>query len=173
LLASVGYDQAFLAPDGALARIEGRGDCGPCSNTGTHTDITLAAAEDAGYSASESQQILAANLARDEGMWNLLNNQDHFDFAAQEAFKSFKDQAAELTGSAGDGRQVLTALGSASHHLQDQYAVGHILPGTSFFRTPVGAPIRFIVHNLVGGEVTFRQASYDATREFLQSARGI
>jgi RHS repeat-associated protein len=175
LLASVGYDQAFLEPDGALARIEATGDCGSCSNTGTHTDITLAAAEDAGYSASDSQAILQANLARDEGAWNLLNNQDHFDFGARAAFKDFKEKAAALIGNSADDahRDMLEALGSATHHLQDQYALGHVLPGTSFFGTPAGAPIRFIVHNLVGGEVTFRQASYDATREFLQSARGI
>jgi hypothetical protein len=59
----------------------------------------------------------------------------------------------------------------ATHHLQDQYALGHLLPGTSALAGPTGAPFRFLIHNAVGGEITFRQASYDATLRLLQELR--
>jgi RHS repeat-associated protein len=175
LFASVGYDQAFLRTDGVLARSESTGDFPSCSNTCAHTDITLAAAEDAGFSRNESHAILQSNLARDRGWWNTLNNQDHFDFGAQGAVDKYGALARGLIKGGADlnHADVLEALGSATHHVEDQFALGHITPGTSLFGGPAGSPIRFIVHNLVGGEVTFRQASYDATREFLQEMRGL
>ncbi len=33
--------------------------------------------------------------------------------------------------------------------------------------------MRFLFHSTVGGEVTFRQASYDATLKLFQQARGV
>jgi len=175
LLASVGYDELFLNPGGDLGRAKGGGSLGDCSTTGDHTKITLAAAEDAGFSSADSATILDANLARDRGFLNTLNNQDHFDFGARAAFGTFRDQAEQLLRRPTDATSasVLQKLGGASHHLEDQFAMGHMFPGTSYAKGVVGAPIRFIIHNLVGGEVTFRQASYEATRDFLLEMRGV
>jgi hypothetical protein len=65
----------------------------------------------------------------------------------------------------------LEAVGGATHHIQDPYALGHTLPGTSALRGPVAAPLRFLIHNAVGGEISFRQAAYDATLRYLREAR--
>jgi hypothetical protein len=114
-----------------------------------------------------------ANLERDAGLTNLLNNESHFDYAARQAFEEFSGRADALArgGATWENPALLKAVGNATHHLQDQYALGHILPGTSLLRGAPGAPFRFIIHNVIGGEVAFRQASYDATRNFLQSLR--
>jgi hypothetical protein len=99
----------------------------------------------------------------------LLSNQDHFDFGAKEAFNTFAKGAERLMNAQTEAghAEFLRQVGSATHHLQDQYALGHILPGSSLFKDFWGAPARFIVHNVIGGEVTFRHASYEATRDFL------
>jgi hypothetical protein len=137
------------------------------SNTPTHTNITV---NSTARSSSEAirrgaDKILNANLARDEGFWNVLNNQDHFDFAAKQAVRDFRELAARATTQT----DYFKAVGSALHHLQDQYALGHIFPGTSLFKGPIGAPIRFLIHNAIGGEITFTQASERASLEFLES----
>ena len=169
LFASVGFDQTFFNPSGNLAYIEGKTTVGLCSTSGDHADITLAAAQDAGFNYSESTAILNANLARDS-VDKLLSNQDHFDLGAKQAFNTFAKGAEGLMNAQSDAghAEFLSQLGSATHHLQDQYALGHILPGTSMFKDFWGAPARFIIHNVIGGEVTFRQASYEATRDFLE-----
>jgi RHS repeat-associated protein len=175
LVGSFGYDQFFRDPNGELAHIEGYGGFRECSTTRDHTDITTAAAQDAGFRASETRQILDANLARDRGWQSVLNNEDHFDFGAQRAFRGFAGGAEKLVRSQtplGDPR-VLAAIGAATHHLQDQFALGHIFPGTSELKSFWGAVPRFIIHNVVGGEVTFRQASYDASLQFLRHMHGL
>ena len=115
-----------------------------------------------------ADEILDANLARDGGAWDVLNNQSHFDYAAQDAFARFGGDA-RAAYQVGDVPAFYKAVGGALHHLQDQYALGHMFPGTSLFRGPVGAPIRFLIHNAVGGEITFTQASERASLQFLES----
>ena len=174
IFASVGYDQLFLNPSGELAHVEAKGSFRACSTTGDHTNITLAAAADAGFNDNQASAILRANLAEDEGLLNTLNNQSHFDFGTQSSFRSFAHTAqSAISSPAGLNGNALTALGQATHHLQDQFALGHMFPGTSSFKSVWGAVPRFILHNVVGGEVAFRQASYDATRQFLQEMRSL
>jgi len=174
LFASVAYDQAFLNPSEDFTGGSSSAGC-QCSTTGDHADITLAAAGDAGQSYDNSVRILGANLDRDSGWANLFNNESHFDYAAKGTYDSYGSEARKLLGQGlpFDHPDVVKAVGGATHHLQDQYALGHIFPGTSLFRGAAGSPIRFIIHNVIGGEVAFRQASYDATRNFLQSLRGV
>jgi hypothetical protein len=141
----------------------------PVSTTEMHTQTTLGSAARAGMQ-DDAVALLDANLDRDRGLWRLLNNEDHFDYGTRDAFAKFSKQA-YATAASGDRAAFLRASGSALHHLQDQYALGHMFPGTSLLKGPLGAPFRFIVHNVVGGEVTFRQASERASLQFLQSLR--
>jgi RHS repeat-associated protein len=174
LFASVAYDQAFLNPSGDFQRIDTGGNGGVCSTTGDHADITLAAAADAGFGSADANAILEANLAQDRGTWTVLNNQSHFDYGAQQAVENFDHQALNLLKPRNIDRPAfLDAIGRATHHIQDQYALGHQLPGTSALKGVPGAPFRFIIHNVIGGEVAFRQASYDATRDYLQLMQGL
>ncbi len=166
--ASYGFDQAFAQDLGGVVR-QGGGQNGAalCSNTADHSSITGMAAADAGFGANEVDTLVAANLDRD---LQLANNQDHFDFLTQQTADSLRENAVGLARGSDTGAFLRTA-GAASHHLQDQYALGHIFPGTSTLGGPVGAPLRFLVHNAVGGEITFRQASYDATLNLFRDLR--
>jgi len=166
IVASVGYDQ-FFPGKYALDRVS-QGTTNICSTTADHTNITVAAAEDAGFNDTEVTTILDANLGQD---LDVLNNETHFDFAAQRAFAEFSNQGEDLIRNSKGlmTAETLKTLGKATHHLQDQFALGHMVPGTSAFKGASGAIPRFIIHNVVGGEVAFRQASYDATRQFLGS----
>lgn len=143
-----------------------------CSNTSTHSDITTMAALDAGFSPEQAEALRKANLFQDQDVWN---NQSHFDFGAQEAERALRGEARALVQTAEFGKgysaDYLDAIGAASHHVQDQYALGHILPGTSALKGPVAGPLRFLIHNTIGGEITFRQSSYDATLKLFQEAR--
>jgi hypothetical protein len=128
IVSSVGYDRAFPS---SLPLVRTQVDRGICSTTADHTDITLAAAEDAGFDSEQAQVILKANLGED---LDVLNNESHFDFAAQQSFTEFSNQATEMLtsqsrpiGSFDHG--VLETLGKATHHLQDQFALGPHSPG--------------------------------------------
>lgn len=167
LVGSFVYDQAFLRPGGRLAEIEGKGSFRTVSNGTMHRGITGSAASEAGFSPTESARIVSENLARDKNLWN---NQDHFGSLAQKTFEGLK-RAAFDARQAKDYDTFLVKLGGASHHLQDQFALGHIVPGTHLFGGPLGAPFRFLVHQTFGGEVTFRQASYRATLRLFDQAR--
>lgn len=137
-----------------------------CSNTSDHTSLTAMAAEDAGFSQADAERITAGNLLRDKNLWD---NQDHFDFLATQTATGLKANADDLSwGLPGTGEQFLKTVGGATHHIQDPFALGHTVPGTSALRGPVAAPLRFLIHNAVGGEISFRQASYDATLRYLR-----
>ena len=168
--ASVAFDSHFVDYSGDLARLEGRGMVRRVSNTATHADVTTKAADVAGFGESEADAILKHNLAQD---LELANNQHHFDFGAQGAFK-------RLAGVAAETRDI-RYVGAASHYLQDQYALGHIFPGTHLLSTTVGAPFRFIIHQTIGGEVNFFRvagglripSSFDASVEYFSAARDV
>ena len=139
-----------------------------CSNASDHTDITAMAAEDAGFSRAQVREVTAGNLLRDRNLWD---NQDHFDLLAQRTAGALQTDAASVNWSApGADATFLRAVGGATHHIQDPFALGHAVPGTSALRGPVAAPLRFLIHNAVGGEISFRQASYDATLRYLREA---
>ncbi|RMD82715.1 MAG: hypothetical protein D6815_08515 [Candidatus Dadabacteria bacterium] len=56
-------------------------------------------------------------------------------------------------------------MGAAQHFLQDFLTLGHMVPGTSFFAGPLGAPFRLVIHQVFGGEIGFRQAQLRLSRE--------
>lgn len=169
--ASYGFDQAWGDDLGGTITRDTSGQNGSnmCSNSTDHTNITTMAAEDAGFSPAEAQIITEGNLSRDLDLWN---NQDHFDFLAKKTAGDLRPNPGDFNFSSSDGRAAfLTEAGKASHHIQDPFALGHSLPGTSALRGPVAAPLRFLIHNAVGGEISFRQASYDATLRYLREVR--
>lgn len=170
--ASYGFDQAW-ADDlgGSIARSpSGQNGSDMCSNTSDHTNITAMAAEDAGFSQGDADLIVQGNLLRDRNLWE---NQDHFDFLANDTAKELRASAESIASSRDGARAaILDAVGATTHHIQDPFALGHTVPGTSALTGPVAAPLRFLIHNAVGGEITFRQASYDATLNYLREARG-
>ncbi len=162
-LGSFAFDQLLAEHfSGPIVRApSGQNGAQMCSNTSTHSDITTMAALDAGFSPAEAETLRNANLLQDTDVWN---NQTHFDFGARRLADDLTQSAEVLQG----GEDFLETLGAASHHVQDQYAFGHILPGTSSLSGPYGSPLRFLIHQTIGGEVTFRQASYDATLKLFQ-----
>lgn len=172
-VASFAFDQLLAEHfSGPIERAVGQNGAQMCSNTSTHSDITTMAALDAGFSPEQAEALRKANLFQDQDVWN---NQSHFDFGAQEAERALRGEARALVQTAEFGKgysaDYLDAIGAASHHVQDQYALGHILPGTSALKGPVAGPLRFLIHNTIGGEITFRQSSYDATLKLFQEAR--
>ncbi len=142
------------------------------SNTVSHRGLTRIAAETAGYSPAEADEIVSSNLAQDGPFLGVqhLNNQTHFGVGAARTFEQLNVQA---------GLAPLSRIGAASHYLQDPHALGHIFPGTHLFSGPVGAPVRLLIHQTVGGEVNFiRMAgsariptSFDATLNYFRSVR--
>lgn len=167
--ASYAYDSNFLDYSGDLARIEAKGAFQNVSNSATHSDLTTKAAQLAGFNNSESVVLRQNNLAQD---LDILNNESHFGFGAQDAFKRFASAAIENND--------LRYVGAASHYLQDQYALGHLFPGANLLAGPIGAPFRFLIHQSVGGEVNFFRiagglripSSFDATLEYFGASRG-
>ncbi len=169
--ASYYYDTNFLNYDGPLAQIEGKGAFRNVSTGGTHANVTRGSVVGP-FSQSDVDKIVAANLAQDgvgKGffgqVWDVLNNESHFSFGASGAQGDLTRRAFDFLDIGNRGK-FLEFIGRASHHLQDQFAVGHLFPGTNYLAGPLGAPFRFLIHQTVGGEVTFIEASRAATRDF-------
>ncbi|MEO8601475.1 MAG: toxin TcdB middle/N-terminal domain-containing protein [bacterium] len=172
---AAGYAGSFVFDQQLLAQSAGSqavgGGVQTASNAATHQDITGRAAEGAGFTPAQTDALVSANLGQDA---HVLDNQTHFDFLAKAEFNRFHDQAlnALADGNASRGG-FIDAVGRASHHLQDQYALGHMMPGTSSLSGKYGAVLRGLIHQTVGGEVTFRQASFGATQKFFESMHGL
>jgi len=83
-------------------------------------------------------------------------------------FRDLQARALDVWARA-DRPALLNTLGRASHYLQDQYALGHLFPGSNYLAGAAGAPFRFLVHQTVGGEVTLLGAQYEATQRFFRS----
>ena len=112
------------------------------------------------------------------GSPQFLNNQAHFGRLPATLDKIRAELDGLTTGSAskllgisptGASTGFVHALGAASHYVQDHLTLGHMVPGTSLFAGPVGAPVRFVIHQVFGGEVAFRSAQVRATRSLLAS----
>jgi RHS repeat-associated protein len=161
-LGSYAYDSMVLDYSRDLDSIESY-NLQQASTTDTHGGITGVAGRQAGFRPDEVSALRTHNLAQDANIWD---NQNHFGHGAQAAFRGADALAS--------GPQALPYAGAASHYLQDQYALGHIFPGTHVFRGAMGAPVRFLIHQTVGGEVNFfRMAgalkvplSFDATVDY-------
>ena len=97
----------------------------------------------------------------------LATNQDHFG-RLPSTIDSLRAQAADAAN--GSFGEYVAAVGRATHYVQDHLTLGHMVPGTRLFAGPVGAPVRFVVHQVFGGEIAFRDAQIRATRSFLNGA---
>jgi len=165
--ASYVYDSNFISPGGDLAQIEGKGDFAPVSNTATHAS-TEGLARSVGYTPAQAAAIKEANLAQDQPWWRALANESHFDAAASNRFSELRGDALWRVGRIED---FYRNTGAATHYLQDAHTLGHIFPGTHFLGGTLGAPLRFLIHQSVGGEVFFRDSWQADTLQFLREAR--
>ena len=165
--ASAFYDQQILAP---AAEAGGGAERMPVSNLATHSDVTARAAalvtDGSGrpsFTPAQIDTLVEANLVQDAELWN---NERHFAGGAIMAARQATATARRLPFLSDRG---LAALGQASHFVQDQFALGHMFPGTNYLSGPAGAPFRFLVHQAVGGEVTFGEGQFNATFRLFQN----
>ncbi len=165
--ASAVYDQHVIAP---AASAGGGAEPLPVSNAATHTDVTARAAaavtDGSGRPAFTPAQIdtlVDANLVQDADVWN---NEQHFAGGAMVTARQTTAAAQRVPFLSDRG---LAALGRASHFVQDQYALGHMFPGTNYLSGPYAAPFRFLIHQTVGGEVTFGEGQFNATYRLFQN----
>jgi RHS repeat-associated protein len=163
------YDQFLLGDGGALSP-SGHGGVEQASSKATHSNLTYQAARKAGFNDFESRFIVSNNIAEDgpssgglfgfmKGLISpaVLNNETHFGFGAQQTL-------ARLEGALrSPATWSLKVAGQATHYLQDQYALGHIFPGTHLLAGTPGWFFRGLVHQTFGGEITFQHESFDAT----------
>jgi len=149
-----------------------------------HTNVTEEASVGTGWS-HQATSLMRSNVAQDgtggflSRLRTALNNQEHFGRLSSTMPKitgavdsAIDGSASELLGVSldlanGPLDAYTRAVGSATHYVQDHLTVGHMVPGTSLFSGPIGAPIRFVIHQVFGGEVAFRDAQIRATRSLL------
>ena len=159
------YDATFIDPHSDRARMEGKGDFAPASNTVTHA-TTEALARSAGYLPEQASMIADANLNEDVRISNW-RNQSHFSQGATRRLGTLRGLAATA---AGDSR--FQYIGAATHYVQDGLTLGHMVPGTQLLAGPLGAPFRFLIHQTFGGEIYLRESWRTETLRFLQQTRG-
>jgi RHS repeat-associated protein len=189
LLGSYIYDNFVIRASGgtlgsgATQRAAAKTGLVRANTTAGHTSVTEEAALGTGWE-SQSMALAKANVAEDgiggigTRINGVLNNQAHFGRlpATLEKIQAELDglvagSASKLLGvtSAGAPTGFVHALGAASHYVQDHLTLGHMVPGTALFGGPLGAPVRFVIHQVFGGEVAFRRAQVRATRSLLAS----
>jgi RHS repeat-associated protein len=186
VLATYAYDQ-YVMPQA------GRGPAGSASqrdlakasvqaiNTAAgHRSVTEESVVGTGWE-HHVQDLVRQNLRQDGASSFLaktravLNNEHHFG-RLPVTLRQISDRlsrAAERFSIAGvsPGAVPVEAMGAMTHYVQDHLTLGHMLPGTALFAGPVGAPIRFAIHQVFGGEVAFRSAQVRATRDLLERFR--
>jgi RHS repeat-associated protein len=149
-----------------------------------HANVTEEAAAGTGWG-HQATKLTRVNLARDgrgsflSRLRAMLNNQDHFGRLPASLGRIEGEIDAVIEGSSSEMLGITRALaansvdayahgiGAATHYVQDHLTLGHMVPGTSLFAGPLGAPIRFVIHQVFGGEVAFRHAQVRATRAML------
>jgi len=177
-----GGSQRELARDGVLE----------INTTTGHTNVTQTAAQGTGWERHTSN-LVKHNLLQDRpaptgSFWKdvagraraLLFNHEHFGrlpatidtYRAQIAAAGSKGALMEYAVANPEDPLggYVAALGRATHYVQDHLSLGHMLPGTRVFVGPIGAPLRFVIHQVFGGEVAFRDAQIRATRGLLSQA---
>jgi RHS repeat-associated protein len=149
-----------------------------------HANVTEEASVGTGWG-HQASSLVRGNIAQDGTggflgrLRAVLNNQEHFGRLPSSMAKitgaidsAIDAGSSDLLGVsldvAGGPLDVYTrAVGAATHYVQDHLTLGHMVPGTSLFSGPVGAPIRFVIHQVFGGEIAFRDAQIRATRSLL------
>ncbi len=194
LLASFAYDNYIIKDSGAASsagtsqRETAKAGLQRANTTAGHTSIT----EEAAISTSwerDSALLAEANI-REDGpastgnlvkdtfakAGRLASNQNHFGRLAstragiyEQAQRGIDAAAGAVRSSSGFDAAVVKAMGAATHYVQDHLTLGHMVPGTQLLRGPLLAPLRFVIHQVFGGEIAFRQAQLRATRELLRA----
>jgi RHS repeat-associated protein len=149
-----------------------------------HANVTEEASVGTGWG-HQASSLVRSNIAQDGSggflgrLRTVLNNQEHFGRLPSTMSKitgaidsAIDSGSSDLLGVSLDVANgpldVYTrAVGAATHYVQDHLTLGHMVPGTSLFSGPVGAPIRFVIHQVFGGEIAFRDAQIRATRSLL------
>lgn len=180
------YDQFIVGDSGATAsqRTMARDGVRSVNTKVGHSNVTREAAVGTGWGA-EAHKLVAANVERDGGasilgkLRTMLFNQEHFG-RLPASITRIQGEIDGVIAGAGSGLlgavpgaasgaadSYLRAVGAATHYVQDHLTLGHMLPGTALFAGPIGAPIRFVIHQVFGGEIAFRSAQIRATRSLL------
>jgi hypothetical protein len=190
LAGSYAYDGYLIKDSGAAfstggsQRAAAREGIYPANTRIGHANVTEEASVGTGWG-HQATSLVRSNIAQDGSRGVLgrlravLNNQEHFGRLPSSmptisgAIETAVDGgASDLLGvslDVGTGPlDVYTrAVGAATHYVQDHLTLGHMVPGTSLFSGPIGAPIRFVIHQVFGGEIAFRDAQIRATRSLL------
>jgi RHS repeat-associated protein len=189
LIGSYAYDRFVVRESGRVAssfasqRELARDGVQPANTRLGHTTVTAEAATGTGWE-RHTADLVRANVAQDgdgtflDNAQAVLTNDEHFGRlpASIGSIRGSVDSASSVFRSPGlgvsfqDAQDGLTnSLGRASHFIQDHLTLGHMVPGTRAFGGPLGAPIRFVIHQVFGGEIAFRDAQIRATRDLLTS----
>jgi RHS repeat-associated protein len=187
LLGSYVYDNFIVRDSGSslgtgpTQRAAARVGAQRVNTTAGHMSVTEQATLGTGWE-SQSHVLANANVAQDGsgGFFGraaaLMSNESHFGRLPATMEKIHAELDGLLAGSAskllgmnpvGATSGFVRALGGASHYVQDHLTLGHMVPGTALFAGPVGAPVRFVIHQVFGGEIAFRNAQVRATRALL------
>jgi RHS repeat-associated protein len=180
----IARDSGAASSSGASQRAVTREGIRTVNTRVGHANVTQEASVGTGWG-HQASTLVRSNVAQDGSgsflnrLRTLMNNQEHFGrlpsslpnitSAVDGAIDS---GASDLLGLrldvAGGPLDVYTrAVGAATHYVQDHLTLGHMVPGTSIFSGPAGAPIRFVIHQVFGGEIAFRDAQIRATRALL------
>ncbi|MFQ5478350.1 MAG: SpvB/TcaC N-terminal domain-containing protein [Candidatus Binatia bacterium] len=169
LLGSYAYDNFFagdprtaasLSERGALVKANGAKALDQVATTATHANVTV----EAGGSLSLARAVKEVDgIGSADRLWRMLNNQRHFGSLSPTRYAELYDELKQTVFRSTD------VMAKTIHYAQDYLTLGHMVPGTSVFVGPVGAPIRFAIHQLFGGEVALRQAQLRITRWLLSA----
>jgi RHS repeat-associated protein len=180
----IARDSGAASSSGASQRAVTREGIRTVNTRVGHANVTQEASVGTGWG-HQASTLVRSNVAQDGSgsflnrLRAVMNNQEHFGrlpsslpnitSAVDGAIDS---GASDLLGLrldvAGGPLDVYTrAVGAATHYVQDHLTLGHMVPGTSIFSGPAGAPIRFVIHQVFGGEIAFRDAQIRATRALL------
>lgn len=190
LAGSYAYDGYVIKDSGASfsagssQRTVARDGIQPANTKIGHANVTEEASVGTGWG-HQASALVRSNIAQDgnggflDRIRAILNNQEHFGRLPATMPKitgaidsAIDGGASDLLGVsldvAGGPLDAYTrAVGAATHYVQDHLTLGHMVPGTSLFSGPIGAPIRFVIHQVFGGEIAFRDAQIRATRSLL------
>ncbi len=183
LLATYAYDNSIMkesgtGPAGSMSQRElAKGAAQPANTTAGHTSVTAEAAVGTGWE-HHVEDLVRHNLDQDRPGSLLgkaaaqLNNEHHFG-RLPVTLRQLSDRLGQVARrfaipGVSPGAVPVETMGGMTHYIQDHLTLGHMVPGTSLFAGPIGAPIRFTIHQVFGGEVAFRSAQIRATRDVLE-----
>jgi RHS repeat-associated protein len=187
LVGSYAYDSFVIQESGgagasfASQREMARDGVTLANTTTGHTNVTAEAAMGTGWE-RHTADLVRANVAQDgDGTFfgnvrAVLTNEEHFGRlpATIKGIRASVARGVEAFTKPASGvsfvqarDEFVQAVGGATHFIQDHLTLGHMVPGTRAFGGPLTAPIRFVVHQVFGGEIAFRDAQVRATRDLL------